>query len=231
MGAAVEKVQEQVAAFRVGDDHGCFRQGELEVLGVAQVSQEKAGPACSPLLNVMHVKNPLGEPLVENPRLDLIRELASGQFLLQVRHGPRSQGNPPDCGRQGQSGTGHGESEDGAQEPPSAYACGLQGDDFAIGSQATNGHQQPGQHAQGYGPHQFAGEHAQEQAGHLSPGDVLLGQQLAQAEHFRGHQDEQEHPEPQPGVADNLGEDVAVEQSHRQQAGNILRYRFQPAKF
>ena len=210
---------------RVADHRGRGGGGDLRVGGIGDVGHEDLAPVgrARPGAHVLHIENKVLEVLVEDARLNLVGGLRGLQCLLHLQDG--LVGARSDIEGVGQPEQRAGDGHDGsdAHKVADAQAGGAHGDDFAVGGQPAEPQQHAHQHRHGNGDLEEVGQREEKNLHHVGERGAVADHHLQDVRQVLHEENEGEERAADERVGENLAEDVAGKDAHRQALRLVYR--------
>ncbi len=166
--------------------------------------------------HILHVENKVAEILVEDARLNLVGRLRGRQRLLHVEDGLVGAGSDVERIHQPQQRAADCHDGGHADKVGDAQARGADGDDFAVGGQAAQSQQNAHQHRHGDRDPEQVGQGEEKDLQHIGEGGAVANHHFEDLRKAGDEQDEGEQRASDQCVGENLAEDVAGEDAHRE---------------
>ena len=221
IGSFVRGTVDEMQVQSVGplaDEHAFARQADAGRGGVRQIGEEDAFPQRSAGhgLDVLHVKNDLGEAFVKHARLDFERGLGRFQVALELSQSFERAGREIDAVAESEQPGQHHENRNHAQEGPHPQAAGAHGGDFAVRGQTAESDEDADQHAHGNGVGKRDRHGKEKDFGYARQRSAVADHEFEDASEIAGEKDKSENRRADQGVGDDFSQDVAGEDAHPQ---------------
>src|SRR5216683_4649590 len=200
----------------LADQDSLLCQSNLGSSGSGGVSDEyplpDGGTLCA--LDVVDVKYLLRKALVENPRLDLERNLRSLEPVLQPRQCRLRTGSKIYVVGQGEQPGDQEKDRKNAQKIPDANAAGLHGCDLTVGGKAAESDQDTDQDSRRHGQGERSGNSEEKQFSGAGKRSAVAHHEFQNLSQFPSEDNERKNRGAKQGVRGDFAENVPGENAH-----------------